>query len=99
MGAKDQGADRDAGRWMTIPRTLCFITNGADVLLMKRAETKRIFPGRYNGIDGILQGAGHPCSIARRGSREGTGASLMELKIVGGIGLAFGLGGRVMSLS
>ncbi len=33
MGAKEQGADAIAERWLTIPRTLCFIQNGDDVLL------------------------------------------------------------------
>ncbi len=39
MSAKDQGADATAGRWLAIPRTLCFITHGNDILLLKRGST------------------------------------------------------------
>ncbi|MEL6271862.1 MAG: hypothetical protein AAFR22_18795, partial [Chloroflexota bacterium] len=49
MGAKEQGADATQGRWLVIPRTLCFVLNGDDVLLMKRAAHRRVFPNRYNG--------------------------------------------------
>jgi 8-oxo-dGTP diphosphatase len=83
MGARDQGADRDAGRWMTIPRTLCFITNGADVLLMKRAETKRTFPGRYNGIGGHIERDEDPYTSALREIKEETGLSLSQLALRG----------------
>jgi 8-oxo-dGTP diphosphatase len=83
MGATDQGADRDAGRWMTIPRTLCFITNGDDVLLMKRAETKRIFPGRYNGIGGHIERDEDPYTSALREIKEETGLVINELTLRG----------------
>jgi len=55
MGAKDQGADATAGRWLVIPRTLCFVTHGDDVLLLKRAGHKRVYPGLYNGVGGHLE--------------------------------------------
>jgi 8-oxo-dGTP diphosphatase len=83
MGATDQGADRDSGRWMTIPRTLCFITNGDDVLLMKRAETKRIFPGRYNGIGGHIERDEDPYTSALREIKEETGLSVGQLTLRG----------------
>jgi len=51
---------------MTIPRTLCFITHGSDVLLMKRGEHTRIFPGRYNGIGGHLERDEDPLTGALR---------------------------------
>lgn len=83
MGATDQGADRNAGRWMAIPRTLCFITNGDDVLLMKRAETKRIFPGRYNGIGGHIEHDEDPYTSALREIKEETGLTIDSLILRG----------------
>src|SRR5262249_60327404 len=80
MGAEEQGADPNSGRWMVIPRTLCFVTNGGDVLLMKRAEHKRVFPGRYNGIGGHLERDEDPLSGALREIREETGLSVANIR-------------------
>lgn len=73
MGAKEQGADMVTGRWLTIPRTLCFVTNGNDVLLMKRAPHKRIFPNRYNGVGGHIERDEDPLTSAKREILEETG--------------------------
>src|SRR5262249_9445414 len=81
MGAADQGVDPDGGRWKVIPRTLCFITNGGDVLLMKRAEHRRVFPGRYNGIGGHLEREEDPLSGALREIREETGLSVANIRL------------------
>jgi 8-oxo-dGTP diphosphatase len=42
------------GRYTVIPRTLVFLTNGDDVLLLKGAPTKRLWAGRYNGLGGHI---------------------------------------------
>lgn len=54
MGVKEQGMDSTTiqGRWQVIPRTLCFVTNSDDILLMKHALHKKIFPNHYNGLGG-----------------------------------------------
>ncbi len=83
MGARDQGADAVAQRWLTIPRTLCFVTNGADVLLMKRASHKRIFPGCYNGVGGHLERDEDPQSGALREIREETGLTVHKVQFRG----------------
>ena len=55
MGAKQQGADATQDRWLVIPRTLSFVMNGDDMLLMKRAPHKRVFPNQYNGLGGHIE--------------------------------------------
>ncbi len=83
MGAKEQGADAIKTRWLTIPRTLCFITNGNDVLLMKRKMQTRIFPGRYNGVGGHLERDEDPLSGALREIREETGLAVTDVRLRG----------------
>lgn len=83
MGAKDQGASATAGRWLTIPRTLCFITNGDDVLLIKRGEHKRIYPGRYNGVGGHLERDEDPLTGAIREVQEETGLDVKNVRLRG----------------
>jgi 8-oxo-dGTP diphosphatase len=83
MGAKDQGADATAGRWLTIPRTLCFITHGDDVLLLKRGEHKRVFPGRYNGVGGHIERDEDPLTGAIREMQEETGLDVTHVRFHG----------------
>jgi len=83
MGAKEQGADATAGRWITIPRTLCFITQGSDVLLLKRSEHKRVFPGLYNGVGGHIERDEDPFTGAIREMQEETGLDLTNVRFRG----------------
>lgn len=81
MGAQEQGADATQGRWIVIPRTLCFVLNGGDVLLMKRAAHKRIFPNRYNGVGGHIESDEDPLTSARREIMEETGLTVREVRL------------------
>lgn len=81
MGASEQGANATAGRWLTVPRTLCFILNGDDILLMKRAAHKRIFPNRYNGVGGHIERDEDPYSGAKREILEETGLQVHDLRL------------------
>lgn len=83
MGANEQGANATAGRWLVIPRTLCFVFNGDDVLLMKRAAHRRVFPNRYNGVGGHIERGEDPTSSARREILEETGLSVSHLRLRG----------------
>jgi 8-oxo-dGTP diphosphatase len=79
MGAKEQGANATQGRWLTIPRTLSFVFNGEDVLLMKRAAHKRVFPNRYSGVGGHVERDEDPLTSARREIEEETGLSVHDI--------------------
>lgn len=81
MGANEQGANATDGRWLAIPRTLCFLLNGDDVLLMKRSPHKRIFPNRYNGVGGHIERDEDPLTSARREIHEETGITPHSLKL------------------
>ncbi len=81
MGANEQGANATAGRWLTIPRTLCFVMNGDDVLLMKRAPHRRIFPNRYNGVGGHIERDEDPLTSAKREILEETGLHVQDVRL------------------
>ncbi|MCD4686741.1 MAG: NUDIX domain-containing protein [Anaerolineae bacterium] len=83
MGAQQQGADATAGRWIVIPRTLCFITHGDDMLLLKRGLHKRVFPGQYNGVGGHIERDEDPISGAIREMQEETGLDITNVRFRG----------------
>ena len=83
MGAREQGAEATTDRWMTIPRTLCFVLNDDDVLLMKRAAHRRVFPNCYNGVGGHIERDEDPASCALREIREETGLKVRNLRLRG----------------
>ena len=81
MGASEQGAEAIHGRWLVIPRTLCFVFNDDDVLLMKRAANRRVFPNRYNGVGGHIERSEDPLSSARREIKEETGLDVPDIQL------------------
>ena len=81
LGANDQGADATKNRWMTIPRSLCFILNGDDILLMKRSSNRRVFPNKYNGIGGHIERDEDPFNGAVREIKEETGLDVHDVKL------------------
>jgi 8-oxo-dGTP diphosphatase len=81
MGANQQGADATQNRWLTIPRTLCFVLNGSDVLLMKRAPHKRVFPNQYNGVGGHIERDEDPLTSAKREILEETGLTVANIRL------------------
>jgi 8-oxo-dGTP diphosphatase len=82
MGAEGQGASATQGRWLVIPRTLCFVVNGDNILLMKRAPHKRVFPNQYNGLGGHLERDEDPYSGAKREILEESGIPVDTLYLV-----------------
>ncbi len=85
MGAKDQGADNITvqKRWKVVPRTLCFITYQDQLLLMKRAPHKRVFPNHYNGVGGHIERYEDPITSAIREIKEETGLDVHNVRYCG----------------
>jgi len=81
MGAKEQGADATQQRWMTVPRSLCFVLNGDDVLMLKRAAHRRIYPRQYNGLGGHIERDEDPASGALREVAEESGLQVHSLRL------------------
>jgi 8-oxo-dGTP diphosphatase len=87
MKWKEQGAAA-SDRYTVVPRTLIFITAESDLLLLRGAPTKRIWPARLNGIGGHLEASEDPLDGARREVREETGLELDALTLRGLIQVA-----------
>jgi 8-oxo-dGTP diphosphatase len=81
MGLADQKII--ANRYRAFPRTLCFVTHGDDVLLLRGAADKRIWPDQYNGVGGHVRADEDVFNAARREIREETGLEVDDLRLRG----------------
>jgi 8-oxo-dGTP diphosphatase len=80
MGQEDQGVSTSAGRYQAVPRTLCFITHGDDVLLLKGAPDKRLWANQYNGVGGHVERDEDVYAAALREICEETGWRASDLQ-------------------
>ena len=83
MGRRHQRVLAD--RYLVSPRTLCFITHGNRVLLLRGASDKRIWPDQYNGIGGHVEAHEDVRTSALREIQEETGIEVTELRMRGTI--------------
>jgi len=60
-------------RYQFIPRVLVFLTRGDEVLLMKRADDRPVFPGLYNGLGGHVERSESVLAAAYREVEEESG--------------------------
>ena len=81
MGQGDQTIIRD--RYQAFPRTLCFITDGDDVLLLRGASDKTIWPNLYNGVGGHVKPEEDVRAAALREIEEETGLTVRDLRLRG----------------
>ena len=88
MGRSAQGTMRHRGRYVAVPRTLCFITHEDDVLLLRGAPDKPIWPSRFNGIGGHVERGEDIYSAALREIREETGTAVADLRLRGIVNVA-----------
>jgi 8-oxo-dGTP diphosphatase len=65
-----------ADKLQVYARTLCFVQNGDDVLMLKGAPTKRLYANLYNGVGGHLEAGEDILSSVRREVREETGLEI-----------------------
>lgn len=70
-------------RHLTVPRTLCFVLHGDDVLLIQRARHKRLFPGKVNGVGGHVEMGEDVAASAAREIHEETGLAVDDLWLAG----------------
>ena len=83
MGRNEQGVTRSVDRYKVIPRTLAFVTNGADVLLLRGGPHKKLWAGLYNGVGGHVERGEDIYNAARREIREETGLEVTDLRLCG----------------
>ena len=68
-------------RYAVYPRTLTFLLDGDDVLLIQRSPDAPLFPGLYNGVGGHVERGEDLLSSARREVREETGLDVPDLAL------------------
>jgi 8-oxo-dGTP diphosphatase len=90
MTKTDQGVDKSADRYKAVPRTLCFITRGDEVLLLRGAPTKHIWPDKYNGVGGHVEADEDIYTSAVREMREETGLDVADARLRGVLNIDVG---------
>jgi 8-oxo-dGTP diphosphatase len=83
MGHEDQGVAASQHRYQVIPRTLCFVTHGDEVLLLLGGAKKRLWAGRYNGLGGHVEPEEDIYTSVRREVREEAGLDVHDLRLRG----------------
>ena len=90
MTKSDQGVEKSAHRYKAVPRTLCFITHGDEVLLLRGSPTKRIWPNKYNGVGGHVEADEDVYAAAIREMREETDLDVSDARLRGVINIDTG---------
>ena len=97
MKATDQGTREPGGqRYTVIPRTLVFVTSrnphtgDRDVLLLRGAPDKRLWPNLYNGLGGHVEQGEGVSAAAEREVQEEAGLTVDNLDLRGVISIDTG---------
>ncbi len=81
--AQDQGVTQSKDRYHLIPRVLCFVTAGDEVLLLKGAPHKKIWANQYNGLGGHVERGETIYAAAAREIDEESGVPIANLRLRG----------------
>lgn len=73
--------------YTVVPRTLCFILKGDDVLLLRGAPTKRLWANRLNGVGGHVEAGETVYDAAVREIVEETGLTVSNVQLHGVLNL------------
>ncbi|MBN1953868.1 MAG: NUDIX domain-containing protein [Anaerolineae bacterium] len=84
----EQGTDDVTGRYLALPRVLCLITAGEQLLLLRGAPDKRIWPNLYNGVGGHVERGEDVRAAALREIAEETGLAVENLQLRGVVNIA-----------
>jgi 8-oxo-dGTP diphosphatase len=68
-------------RYLVSPRTLSFIIDGDQVLLLRGAPTKRLWANRLNGVGGHVELGEDVCAAAVREMQEETGLEVKDVRL------------------
>ena len=68
-------------RYQVVPRTLIFVMNKDEILLIKGASDKKIWPGLYNGIGGHIERGEDVLTAAKRELFEESGIKNIDLEL------------------
>jgi 8-oxo-dGTP diphosphatase len=69
----------DPTRYQFISRVLVFLTRGDEILLIKRAADKKLWPGLYNGLGGHVERGESVYAAAAREVEEESGLTDLSL--------------------
>ncbi len=68
-------------RYTVIPRTLVFLTQEDQILLLKGAPSKKLWANRYNGLGGHIEPQENPYEAAKREVWEESGLRVKTLTL------------------
>jgi 8-oxo-dGTP diphosphatase len=83
MGRDNQGIAQSHGRYQVIPRVLCFVTHGDEVLMLRGGPHKRLWAGLYNGVGGHVEPGEDIRAAVRREVKEETGLDVGNVRLRG----------------
>ncbi len=73
----------DPARYVVVPRTLVFLTQGERILLLRGAPDKKLWANRYNGLGGHIEPGEDPLCAALREVQEEAGIIPDRLQLKG----------------
>jgi 8-oxo-dGTP diphosphatase len=78
-----EGQRLQPDRYRVVPRTLSFLLHQDQILLIRIAEDRGSWGGKYNGVGGHIERGENPLSAARREILEETGTIPVSLDLCG----------------